>query len=252
MSLLVGFVARLAGGLAAALAGASTRDIRPGYFQVHSYVVLGLGALAAAVAWLVGPATAFWPAVTVVASGYVASILFAYGLMRSGKLALGLAVAASVAIATVAFPAQEGLSTGNIPIWAAALDAATAGAVLGTALAAMLLGHWYLNSPGMKLRPLRALILACAAALAVRAAWCAVAWWLWAPASPPAGGTAALLGLRYLAGLAAPVPLLWMTWQTLKIPNTQSATGILYVVVIVTFIGELSAVLLAAQLGLPV
>jgi hypothetical protein len=40
-----------------------------------------------------------------------------------------------------------------------------------------------------------------------------------------------------------------MTWQTLKIPNTQSATGILYVAVIATFLGELVALLTAAQLA---
>jgi hypothetical protein len=35
-----------------------------------------------------------------------------------------------------------------------------------------------------------------------------------------------------------------MAWKTLKIPNTQSATGILYVGVIGTFLGELTAMLL--------
>ena len=37
-----------------------------------------------------------------------------------------------------------------------------------------------------------------------------------------------------------------MSWQTLKIPNTQSATGILYVAVITTFLGELTSLLLSA------
>jgi hypothetical protein len=35
-----------------------------------------------------------------------------------------------------------------------------------------------------------------------------------------------------------------MTYKTLKIPNTQSATGILYVGVIGTFLGELTSLLL--------
>ncbi len=43
-----------------------------------------------------------------------------------------------------------------------------------------------------------------------------------------------------------------MSWQTLKIPNTQSATGILYVAVIVTFLGELVAHLLSQELPYPV
>jgi hypothetical protein len=36
-----------------------------------------------------------------------------------------------------------------------------------------------------------------------------------------------------------------MTWYVLKVPNTQSATGILYAGVILSFIGELSSQLLS-------
>ena len=59
------------------------------------------------------------------------------------------------------------------------------------------------------------------------------------------------LTLRWLAGLVAPLGLAYMTWKTLDIPNTQSATGILYVVVIVTFVGELTAQLLSASSAYP-
>jgi hypothetical protein len=43
-----------------------------------------------------------------------------------------------------------------------------------------------------------------------------------------------------------------MAWQTLKIPNTQSATGILYVGVIFVFLGELAALVLSGKLGHPI
>ena len=39
--------------------------------------------------------------------------------------------------------------------------------------------------------------------------------------------------------------MLWMTWVTLRIPNTQSATGILYAATILVFIGELTAQILS-------
>jgi hypothetical protein len=42
-----------------------------------------------------------------------------------------------------------------------------------------------------------------------------------------------------------------MTWQTLKVPNTQSATGILYAGMILAFIGELTAALLSAESPFP-
>jgi hypothetical protein len=59
------------------------------------------------------------------------------------------------------------------------------------------------------------------------------------------------LALRWLSGLLGALGLAWMTWQTLKIPNTQSATGILYVGVIVTFLGELTSLLLSDKLAYP-
>jgi hypothetical protein len=43
-----------------------------------------------------------------------------------------------------------------------------------------------------------------------------------------------------------------MTWKTLEIPNTQSATGILYVGVIGAFLGELAGLLLSAGGAYPV
>jgi hypothetical protein len=42
-----------------------------------------------------------------------------------------------------------------------------------------------------------------------------------------------------------------MAWRTLKIPNTQSTTGILYVAVIGVFVGELAAALLSAESQFP-
>ena len=42
-----------------------------------------------------------------------------------------------------------------------------------------------------------------------------------------------------------------MAWKTLQIPNTQSATGILYVAVIATFIGELVSLLLSGSSAYP-
>ena len=50
--------------------------------------------------------------------------------------------------------------------------------------------------------------------------------------------------MRWLVGLAAPAVLCWMAWQTARIRSTQSATGILYVVVIFCFLGELLGQLL--------
>jgi uncharacterized membrane protein YgdD (TMEM256/DUF423 family) len=57
--------------------------------------------------------------------------------------------------------------------------------------------------------------------------------------------------LRWSFGLFGVLGLVWMAWQTLKIPNTQSATGILYVAVIGVFVGELTGLLLSAESAFP-
>jgi hypothetical protein len=44
--------------------------------------------------------------------------------------------------------------------------------------------------------------------------------------------------------LLLPLVLGWMAWQTTRIRSTQSSTGILYVVVIFCFLGELTSLLL--------
>ena len=54
----------------------------------------------------------------------------------------------------------------------------------------------------------------------------------------------ALLWLRWLAGLIGLPILLLMSRWTLEIPNTQSATGILYVACLAVILGELTAQLL--------
>jgi hypothetical protein len=59
------------------------------------------------------------------------------------------------------------------------------------------------------------------------------------------------VALRWSFGLGGVLALLWMAWRTLEVPNTQSATGILYVAVIGVFVGELAAALLSAESAFP-
>jgi hypothetical protein len=69
-----------------------------------------------------------------------------------------------------------------------------------------------------------------------------------------AGGTQThwlWLSLRWGAGIIGPLIVAAMTWRILKYRNTQSATGVLFVGVILTFLGEMTALLLYRELGLP-
>jgi hypothetical protein len=128
------------------------------------------------------------------------------------------------------------------------LDALTGGLLLGSTMAAMLLGHWYLNTPTMQLAPLRRLVLLMGGATILRAVVCGVGLGLMlVNTGPPDTARMLFIALRWLGGLVGVLILAAMTWQTLKIPNTQSATGILYVAVIGTFLGELTSLLLSAE-----
>ena len=124
----------------------------------------------------------------------------------------------------------------------------TSGLLLGMTMAAMLLGHWYLNAPdgtraaaatddrhgrGGVLQAIVSVRSACGGELT-------------SPSTVTTQGWFFLL-LRWSFGLIGVAILTWMTWQTLEIPNTQSATGILYVAVIGTFVGETMALLLSAE-----
>jgi hypothetical protein len=132
------------------------------------------------------------------------------------------------------------------------LDHVASGAVVGAATSAMLLGHSYLISPTMTIVPLRRLLVVLFAALAGRASLAFLGLWQWTAERSLANletETLLWLATRWLIGLIAPLVLGWMAWETARIRSTQSATGILYVVVIVCFLGELMSLLLLEKTG---
>lgn len=117
-------------------------------------------------------------------------------------------------------------------------------AVLGSALTAMLLGHSYLIAPGMSLVPLLRLLGVLAVALVARLLLDVIALAQTWNLQTTSTDVVLWLPVRWLVGFLIPAVLLWMAWQTARIRSTQSATGILYVVVICCFLGELTALLL--------
>jgi hypothetical protein len=80
------------------------------------------------------------------------------------------------------------------------------------------------------------------------------AWGLWAWAGDHSilnweDETVLWLPVRWGLGFIGPLVLGWMARSAAKIRSTQSATGILYVVVIFCFLGELTSLLLTANTG---
>ena len=57
---------------------------------------------------------------------------------------------------------------------------------------------------------------------------------------------------RVLFGLVIPASLGYFTWKTIEMRSTQSATGILYVVVFLTLVGEALSVYLSLETAIPI
>ena len=135
----------------------------------------------------------------------------------------------------------------------------TSAALLGGTCTAMILGHWYLVIPSMKVSYLQSMvklhIVSLVLRIAVVAAAILVAVMTWQPGLGPSFRHYAqsldgiFFWMRMLFGLAGPSVLAWLTWETAKIQSTQSATGILYVDLFTVVVGELlaKAVLLATR-----
>ncbi len=137
----------------------------------------------------------------------------------------------------------------------------TSAALLGGACTAMVLGHWYLVIPSLEVRHLQSIVGFHIVTLAGRVLIVGVVLAL-AVGVPLTTGQSlrryvtSIDGIffwqRVLFGLAAPVVLSYLTWETAKIRSTQSATGILYVDFFTVVVGEVLACYVLLSTGLAV
>jgi hypothetical protein len=210
-------------------------------------------ALAAGGAGLLGnnPARWVWAALCVVALVWYAWLRLARAENRmvSALVALAAGLAPVVWTFTSALP-REGLAIAG---------SVSSALLLGTVAVTMTLGHWYLVDTSLSIAPLRDGALWMSAAVAMRVAVVGLVLGL--------GGfgvlrierladlvfsTYALFFLfRAVVGLGAPVLLSGLIWQTVKIRSTQSATGLLYVALILVLFGELVSSFLFLSTGYP-
>ena len=132
--------------------------------------------------------------------------------------------------------------------------------LLGATASGMLLGHWYLIDVGMPLAPFLRMWRLYRTSLVLQLATLSVSVAL----LHVAGVTATSAALRALwtehrellwtrLGLG-PIPALaiaWMIWRTLQIPQTMAATGLFYVAVLTTVVGEFLGRFLLYRTALP-
>jgi hypothetical protein len=258
--MLATFCLRLACGMAVALLLLPRDVVNPRFYRVQFLTVLALTAGATVVladvanVWL-------WLALGISAVvAFAGSIAWTLDGAPGGRIAEWLGAATTTAAllsTTIAIPPPPANSGDVTRVEAPAstplrlADELISAAVLGSATTAMLMGHSYLIAPSMSLTPLLRLVAALMIATVLRMGLAGAGLWFWTAGHgfDSLDETALWLPVRWGIGLFAPLVLGWMAWQTTRIRSTQSATGILYVVVIFCFLGELTSQLLLRNTG---
>lgn len=249
------FALRLICGMSLMWAVMPRRDVTSGFFRIQMLVVLGLSVLAALTLGqfisadspaMISDTTSRIACGVLAGLAYVGSIMWTLERRKAGSaIAIAIAAASSVLLLVTTVDTELiATADGCIGIFS---EFATS-LVLGANMVGMLLGHWYLTSPTMSIQPLFRLNAFVGISGALRLIVSAISLvlylslltsntqWVW-------------LSMRWIAGVAGPLAVFVMVHKILKYKNTQSATGVLFVGVILTFLGEMAATLLHHDLG---
>jgi hypothetical protein len=181
----------------------------------------------------------------------VDSLFAAVGTEVARRVVAGVTITAGVAALVSAAVTIGPAAGGILPAVVAFLAAALLG---GSALAGMLLGHWYLVSPNMSFRPLRLSIYVVFGAVAVDCLVVALALATNGNRDRLLSGNEALLfwllvigsGVVFTAGVTA------FTLYFARIRANQPATAMLYVLIISVVMGMVPAHLLFLLTGVAV
>ena len=130
---------------------------------------------------------------------------------------------------------------------------------IGTVTTAMLLGHWYLVVPNLSTRPLMALLVILGMGFLVQAGLAAAAVFLLAGHGTQvatrhdlvSGGFSLSFWLHVGAGIAAPLLVTALAAQSTRTRSLMSATGLLYVAVLFTLIGQVTGKIIFFNGNLP-
>src|SRR5262249_52780696 len=209
---------RLALGMLAALLLLSPKQMHPRFCPTHFLTALGLCLVAAFTNW---GSKSGWLALLAAGLAFLGAIVWIHERAPAGWTLLVLTAAAIIS----AFIPGDSPTPQHLAKRLA--DDLSSAFLLGVATTAMLVGHSYLISPGLTIKPLMHELAALAVALLVRIAVAGTALWFWTADHDLANlNDEAVLWLpvRWLIGLLGPLGFGWMAYRTAKIRSTQSAT----------------------------
>lgn len=181
-----------------------------------------------------------------------ANLLFGTFRRRAGRFAIAAAIVVGLgAVVGTARLSQAGGGPGALA--ALAVGGLLGGTLMASVNDAMILGHFFLMIRGLPVDALRRAGRFTAAVVVLRTVGLALVLWLWDGAFDLLFGRELIwTSWRIAFGLIGPLVLLLMVRDTVKLKNTQAATGLLYVAVGFALMGELAAVYLELQTGIPV
>jgi hypothetical protein len=169
-------------------------------------------------------------------------------LREQAALGVRLGIAASIAGVLVLGAVGMMVAPSAWSAWGVVGSIVAAAALLGSALMAMMWGHWYLTSGRLPKEPMEQMSLLVFGAVLVQTVFVLLA--LLAPAREVPlsessfgvglGGNPAFW-LRILVGLVFPALLAWLAWRTARIRGMMSATGLLYIALGALLAGEVLA-----------
>jgi hypothetical protein len=248
-----------AAGISGALAFVPPADLGRGFFKAHGWLLLALVILATVVgrplfggipaghqllvgmlAWALAADVVAVTWLVAVTARPINPIAYLIPMMTGAALAVLIAVGRA--------PGHLGEAS------AMTVHLATSGALLGSALVAMILGHWYLQNAslsfGILTRLARIFVGSALAKAAISGVYLAPEAGRWWPRLLSEFDGLLVL-VRVVAGLAAPIVFGFMVLACARAKANQSATGILYVAVIFTLVGELISIYMTLGRGIP-
>ena len=201
---------------------------------------------------------AIWVVFCAIFTLYVVTLWSDNGALRARAFSLGL-LCGSIAVSALVMLLKPA-PFGALADVAYIITALTSSLALGLVSGAMMFGHWYLIDLGMDVEYLRSFVRLIAFALIADL----IAMGLALAVLALFGGHDAtsaiaelfrnhltLWAMRMVFGPVASLILTWMCWQTLKIPQTMAATGLLYIALMSVVVGEMLGRFILFRTALP-
>ncbi|MDA0284719.1 MAG: hypothetical protein O3B13_12945 [Planctomycetota bacterium] len=267
--MLTQFAIRLICGMSLVWCVMPRSEVTSGFFRIQNLVTLGLSVLAL---MAIGPASIAegaeptlsveivrWISVGLATMSFLGSVMWTLERRAAGtRFAFGIAAVSLLTVVLSSVPVDGFLTLKGNLTW---LTELTVSAVSGATVGGMLLGHWYLTTPTMSTTPLNRVNWFLCTVAGGRLTLGAIAlgfFWPFGVDGPAAIRSTVLnsypamcLMLEWIGGILGPLAVSIMVVRILKYKNTQSATGVLFVGVILAFIGEMTGALLRQELQLP-